>query len=203
MFWCGRANLAWKSGPNWPGNPGQSGLEILSWKSRPTRPGCPGQSDLEMLANKAWISGPIWPENLGKFGLEIWVPMALKSRPILQEIQVNPAWRSGPIWPGNLGHSGLGIRANMAWKIWPNLAWNSGQTSQYYTYMVYQGQYSPSRQVETDCLSNPAQIRPCDVITKSQSFVHPRLVLASVGASKYWCYQLLMLATVGVGNCCS
>ena len=119
LVWISKPNMPQISGPFWPENSKQSGLELqgnIALKSRSI-----GQSCMKIWANliwpgnMAWKFRPIWPgvigqygqENPGKSGLDIWANLVRKLR---------------TIWSGNPGQLGLEIWAYVAWKseaIWP------------------------------------------------------------------------------------
>ena len=112
-------------------------------------PGNPGQYDLEN-------QGIAWPKTLSQSFQENWATLAWKSRPV-----------------------GTGDQGRFDMKIKANLDGTFRQTSQYFTFSVYQGKYSHIRQVETVGFPKAARLlhkrqkRPCDLITLSRSFVHP------------------------------
>ena len=127
---------------------------------------------LEIHPSKRLHLKTILHGNPGQYALEnkgiAWPKTPSQS---FQENWANLAWKSRPVGTGDQGQFGMKIKANLAWKF--------RQTSQYFTFLVYQGKYSHIRQVETDGLPKAARLlhrrkkRPCDLITISRSFVHP------------------------------
>ena len=106
-------NMPQISGPFWPENSNQSGLELqgnMALKSRSiVQSGIEIWANLIWPGNMAWKFRPIWhgvigqygQENLGKSGLDIWANLVRKLR---------------TIWSGNPGQLGLEIWAYVAWK---------------------------------------------------------------------------------------